>query len=104
MPEQPKRAAEKLIQAGLLTRYQAENLLAGRTRGFLLGAYRLLEPVGQGGMGTVYLAEHTSLNRRVAIKVIPPDRARDPVALQRFYREGRAVAALEKELSPSDDT
>src|SRR4051794_40753159 len=95
LPGTPAAAARKLIKLGLITPYHAEHLLAGRTKGFFLGAYRLLGKLGKGGMGAVYLAEHTSLKRRVALKVFPPERTADPAALARFQREGRAAAALD---------
>jgi len=62
--------------------------------GRALNHYRILEALGEGGMGTVYLAEDTRLGRRVALKVIPPETAADPEALLRFRREARTVAAL----------
>jgi serine/threonine protein kinase len=95
LPDAPARAADHLVQAGLVTRYHAQNLLAGRFRGFLLGTYKLLQPVGKGGMSAVFLAEHISLKRRVALKVFSPERTGDRAALERFYREGRAAAALD---------
>jgi serine/threonine protein kinase len=88
-------AADKLVKAGLLTRYQAQMIQAGKHRGFFLGPYKILRPLGQGGMGTVFLAEHTSLARKVAVKVLPPDKAKDRLTLERFNREARAAAALD---------
>jgi serine/threonine protein kinase len=62
--------------------------------GTTLQHYRILGRLGVGGMGEVYAAEDTKLQRRVALKVLPPDMAADPERLQRFQREARAVAAL----------
>jgi serine/threonine protein kinase/Flp pilus assembly protein TadD len=59
-----------------------------------LAHYRLLEKVGEGGFGEVYLAEDTNLNRKVALKVLPQEMASTPNRLERFRREAQAVAAL----------
>src|SRR3972149_11124170 len=59
-----------------------------------LGPYVVLGPLGAGGMGEVYRAKDTRLDREVAIKVLPEHLARDPLALARFEREAKAVAAL----------
>src|SRR5689334_1366225 len=75
LPAEPQACANALVKAGLLTQYQARQLLNGRFRGFVLGAYKILQPVGRGGMGAVFLAEHTDLKRRVAVKVLPADKA-----------------------------
>jgi serine/threonine-protein kinase len=63
--------------------------------GKTLGHYRVLEKIGQGGMGEVYLAEDTSLQRKVALKFLPPEMQQDPVARQRFMREAMSAAALD---------
>ena len=60
-----------------------------------LGEYQLLEKLGQGGMGTVYKAVHTKLDRMVALKVLPQSRMDDPRAVARFEREMKAVGALD---------
>jgi len=57
--------------------------------------YQILSLLGKGGMGEVYLAQDTSLNRKVAIKLLPESVQRDPVAKARFLREARAAAALD---------
>lgn len=59
-----------------------------------LGSYRVLREIARGGMGWVYLAEDTTLGRRVALKVLPPEMAEDAGRLARFEREARIVAAL----------
>ncbi|MCA9269310.1 MAG: serine/threonine protein kinase, partial [Planctomycetales bacterium] len=60
-----------------------------------LGAYDLLEKIGEGGMGAVYKARHTKLDKIVAIKVLPAQRLKDRSAVARFEREMRAVGKLE---------
>jgi len=57
--------------------------------------YRIIEKLGQGGMGEVFLARDTSLERNVAIKFLPPEMRNDPVARERFLREAKAVATLD---------
>lgn len=88
--------AERLIEGGYLTKFQAGKLLAGRWRGFMIAEkYKLLDRLGAGGMGAVYLCEHVLMGRRVALKVLPIAQAEDKVSLARFYREARAVARLD---------
>ena len=92
-PEEPAtdaavRLARTLIAQGSLTTYQARKVLAGATRGFFLGEYRILRSLGEGGMGKVYLAVRGSDGLRVAIKVLPPSKALEGgQALARFRRE-----------------
>ncbi len=83
-----------LIASGLITRWHADKLLSGKYKGFFLGKYKLLGHLGTGGMSSVYLAEHTLFNQRRAIKVLPRNKVGDKSYLDRFYREGRAAAAL----------
>ena len=59
-----------------------------------IGLYELIEPIGQGGMGTVYRARHKKLNQEVALKVLPSWRMRNPKSIARFEREMRAVGKL----------
>ena len=62
--------------------------------GKTLGPYKILEPLGAGGMGEVYRARDTKLDRDVAIKVLPEDFAADPDRLARFEREAKLLASL----------
>jgi serine/threonine protein kinase len=95
LPEGPGKLAGFLVQGGLLTDFQAEQLLQGKWRRFTIGKYKVLERLGSGGMGSVYLCEHKLMRRRVAVKVLPTAKAADESSLQRFYREARAAAALD---------
>jgi len=89
--------AERLIEQGHLTRWQANKLLEGRHKGFVIGKYKLLDHLGTGGMSSVYLGEHLLMHRQVAIKVLPKARVGDTESsyLERFRREAQAVAALD---------
>src|SRR6187549_1175477 len=62
--------------------------------GARLGPYEIIGPVGAGGMGEVYRARDTRLDREVAIKMLPASLADDAPALERFEREARVVASL----------
>ena len=87
--------AGRIVEAGLLTRWQVDKLLEGRHKGFFLGKYKLLGHLGTGGMSSVYLAEHVLMQRQVAIKVLPQDRVEDTSYLARFHREAQASASLD---------
>ncbi len=89
-----EKLAQALMQAGLLTGYQVERVLAGTTHGLVLGNYRVLEGLGSGGMGVVYLAEHCLMKRRVAVKVLPVDEDCAESVRARFYNEMRVLAEM----------
>jgi len=89
------RLADKLVELGRLNPWQAKQLLEGRTR-FTLGPYRIVDWLGQGGMGHVFRAEHSVLGRLVAVKVLPHERS-TPEAIESFTREIRTQAALDHE-------
>ncbi len=95
LPETAEKLSEEMVAGGLLTEWQAEKLLAGKHKGFMLGKYKLLRHLGKGGMSQVYLAEHTLMKRKVAIKVLPPNRVEDSTYLERFRIEARAAAKLD---------
>ena len=95
LPADPNKLAGQMVRDGLLTYFQADQLLQGKWKRFFIGKYKVLERIGTGGMGQVFLCEHKLMRRRVAVKVLPAAKAADPAALERFYREARAVAALD---------
>lgn len=98
-PDEPQSDSgvicSRLINAGLLTPWQCDQLLAGRYRGFFLGKYKMLDKLGSGGMSSVYLAEHLEMGRRVAIKVLTGHMAERPEYLDRFKYEARAAARVD---------
>jgi response regulator RpfG family c-di-GMP phosphodiesterase/serine/threonine protein kinase len=84
-----------LVEHRLLTKYQAERILAGTTYGLVLGNYRVLDRLGAGGMAVVFKAEHIDMRRVVAIKVLPVSRDRHSKLLPRFITEMRTIAQLQ---------
>jgi serine/threonine-protein kinase len=87
-PDAAIRLARRLVKQGTLTEYQARKLLSGAVRGFFLGGYRILRPLGEGGMGKVFLAAREGERQQVAIKVLPPRKAQEEAgSLPRFRRE-----------------
>jgi serine/threonine protein kinase len=95
-PQTVDQAAALLVRDAQLTFFQSKQLKLGRYKRFTIGSkYRLLELIGAGGMGAVYLCEHTLMKRLVALKVLPVEKLDDHSNLERFYREARAVAALD---------
>ncbi len=89
----PKAMADFLASAAApgATALDASQTLA---KGAMLGPYRVLEPVGKGGMGAVYRAEHAMLGRTVALKVLPRALATDAEFVERFKREAQVLAKL----------
>jgi serine/threonine-protein kinase len=93
-PDSALALASGLVAEGLLTHYQAEQLLAGNAKGFLLGQYRILDYLGQGSMGAVFQAVHTAMERLVAVKVFRRDAFDSEDARQSYLREVRAAGQL----------
>ena len=89
--------ARQAITAGYLTPWQAQQIQRGRISHLVIDKYRLIGDIGQGGMGQVYLAMDTRLNRQVALKLLPPGRLTDATAVSRFRREARLGAQLQHE-------
>ena len=94
LPSNVKRFARVFEKQELLTEWHTEKLLTGKYKGFFLGKYKLLGHIGTGGMSSVYLAEHTGLRHRRAIKVLPKSRVKDASYLARFKLEAKAIASL----------
>ena len=65
-----------------------------KTGDIVEGRYRVIRVLGEGGMGTVFLAEHALIKRRVAIKVLHPELATDAIVVERFMNEARAAGTL----------
>lgn len=86
--------ARLLVDWGFITKFQAEMLLGGRTGGFTLGQYRIIDELGRGGMGRVYKAVHQTMNRVVALKVMSNSLMKHPKAQELFLREVRAAGRL----------
>ena len=95
-------ARQVAVDRGLVTPEQAEEVLGGRgargrasgRRSGRVGNYQMLEKLGVGGMGVVYRARQLTMDRDVALKVLPPRLAKDRVFVERFLREARSAARL----------
>ncbi|HUG90135.1 MAG TPA: FHA domain-containing serine/threonine-protein kinase [Planctomycetaceae bacterium] len=87
-------AAKRLVQERVLTRYQAERLLDGRARGFFIDRYKVLEILGFGGMGSLYLAEDLETGEHVALKVLTERHKLDSGMLARLKLEAAAGVRL----------
>ena len=93
-PHFPDRAAlaRELVRRGWLTRFQANKVLRGKGKDLVVGAYRLIERLGEGGMGEVFKAVQIHLSRLAAVKVLASEWGEQTIPLQRFRREIRTVA------------
>ncbi|MGH9853329.1 MAG: protein kinase domain-containing protein, partial [Blastocatellia bacterium] len=78
------------VAAGLLAGASSDPLRAGQR----IGRYRIVSRLGAGGMGEVYLAEDTQLDRRVAVKLLPAEFTTNADRVRRFIREAKAASAL----------
>ncbi|MFM8271708.1 MAG: serine/threonine-protein kinase [Gemmata sp.] len=87
-------AAAELVAAGLLTRFQADRVLAGYTDGFHLGQYVILDQIGRGALSRVYRAKHRTMHRVVAVKVLSAELSRTAEAREALRRELRTAGKL----------
>ncbi len=94
-PKDGEALARELVRAHKLTKYQAQVIYQGKIKGLAFGEYRVLDKLGQGGMGVVLKAEHRRMKRLVAVKMIAGAGLTSPDAVKRFYREVEAAAKLE---------
>jgi WD40 repeat protein len=98
LPEAKRQVSQEicneLVRRGKLTRFQAKNIVEGKAKGLVLGSYILEEPLGQGGMGAVFRARHTLMERVAAVKLLPTTLNKDAETVQRFTREVKAAAKL----------
>src|ERR671912_513972 len=86
--------AQKLVDAGKLTGYQADALLGRRFGDLSMGNYDILDRLGAGGMGTVFKARHRRMKRVVALKVLSREVAASGTFADRFQREVETIARL----------
>jgi formylglycine-generating enzyme required for sulfatase activity/serine/threonine protein kinase len=89
-----EQLAQEMYRRGKLTKFQAQAVYQGKTRGLVVGNYVVLDRLGKGGMGQVYQAKHRKMKRVVALKVLPSAATKSAEAVRRFQREVEAAAKL----------
>jgi serine/threonine-protein kinase len=93
-PKDAETLARELVRANKLTKYQAQAVYEGKTKGLVFGQYVVLDKLGEGGMGVVLKAQHRRMKRLVAIKVLSSAAMKQAGAVERFHREVEAAAKL----------
>jgi len=93
-PKDAEDLARELVKQKKLTKFQAEEVYRGKGKSLVLGNYVLMEKIGAGGMGQVFKARHSRMDRFVAVKLLPPAMTKDKAAIARFEREVKAAAKL----------
>jgi eukaryotic-like serine/threonine-protein kinase len=94
-PTEPAELAARLVKDGVLTEYQAKQVLKGKAQGLTFGSYVILEFLGKGTMGKVYKASHRMMGRVVALKILEPRSITSTRSLARFQREMQLVGRLD---------
>ena len=92
---EPAELATRLVKDGVLTAFQARQILKGKSQGLVFGRYVILDFLGKGGMGTVYKAWHRMMGRVVALKILDPQRVANSQSLARFRHEMQLVGRLD---------
>ncbi len=92
----PEEFGRVLVKKGFISEAQLKELEArvSPKQPTMIGGYEIMSRLGRGGMGAVYKARQVSMDRLVALKVLPPVLAKDKNFIERFFREARAVARL----------
>ncbi len=90
----PRALAKVVFERGWLTRFQLNQVAAGRGKELHVAQYIILDRLGEGGMGQVFKARHAHMDRLVALKVVRKEKLNSATAVERFYKEVQAVAKL----------
>ena len=93
-PKDGAELAKILVRHKKLTKFQAQAIFQGKTKGLLMGDYVILDRIGEGGMGQVYKARHKVMKRVVALKTLPTEATKLEAAVKRFHREVEVAARL----------
>ncbi|QVL32597.1 serine/threonine protein kinase [Telmatocola sphagniphila] len=93
----PQEIAKEIVQRKWLTPYQVKEFWKGKGDKLILKQYIIVDKIGEGGMGDVYKARHSTMDREVAIKLIRQKRLSNPDAIKRFQKEIQAAAQLQHE-------
>jgi len=91
---EPLQVATILVRKKLLTKFQAMQLLQGKTQGFVLGQYKITQGIREDRVGLVFLAEDTERGGIVSVKVLPTDRVSDDTMYRPFLNEARAACKV----------
>ncbi|HUB05491.1 MAG TPA: serine/threonine-protein kinase [Myxococcales bacterium] len=93
--KRPSLAEPKPVSLGPAQRFQEDTAISRLGPGTVVGGYRILESLGEGGMGRVFTAQQQRLGKRVALKVLRPEYASSPSAIKRFFQEAKAASCIE---------